>query len=100
MLEEPDGWLSAGAFDRVTRTVAGRLYAAGLRRGDRMIMSAAPSLALVGAYVGALRLGLVVVPVNPAHREREVTHVAEDAEPAAAIVDSEEPGSVRPQETP
>jgi malonyl-CoA/methylmalonyl-CoA synthetase len=39
------------------------------------------------AYVAALRLGLVVVPLNPSHREREVVHVAGDAEPSAAIVD-------------
>jgi malonyl-CoA/methylmalonyl-CoA synthetase len=41
----------------------------------------------VVAHVAALRLGLVVVPVNGAYREREVAHIARDARPAAAIVD-------------
>jgi malonyl-CoA/methylmalonyl-CoA synthetase len=90
---EQQGWLSAGAFDRATRAVAGRLHAAGLRRRDRVILSAAPSVALVEAYVAALRLGLVVVPLNPGYRGREVTHVVRDAEPRAAIVDDTERGS-------
>jgi len=90
---EQQGWLSAGAFDRATRAVAGRLHAAGLRRRDRVILSAAPSVALVKAYVAALRLGLVVVPLNPGYREREVTHVVRDAEPPAAIVDDAERGT-------
>jgi len=90
---EQQGWLSAGAFDRATRAVAGRLHAAGLRRRDRVILSAAPSVALVKAYVAALRLGLVVVPLNPGYREREVTHVVRDAEPPAAIVDDAERGA-------
>ncbi len=90
---EQQGWLSAGAFDRATRAVAGRLHAAGLRRRDRVILSAAPSVALVKAYVAALRLGLVVVPLNPGYREREVTHAVRDAEPPAAIVDDAERGA-------
>ena len=34
---------------------------------------------LVVAYLGALRMGLVVVPVNTAYREREVAHIVGDA---------------------
>ena len=53
-------------------------------------MSAESSIALVVAYVGALRLGAVVVPVNTGYREREVAHVVHDARPVAAIVDDGE----------
>jgi len=48
---------------------------------------------LVVSYVGALRLGLVVVPVNTAYRQREVAHVVRDARPAGALVDVAERGS-------
>ncbi len=50
-------------------------------------MSAASSADLVIAHVAALRLGLVVVPANPAYSERELRHVAGDAGIAAALVD-------------
>ena len=82
----------AGELDTRTRTVAGRLAAAGLRPGDRVLMSASPSVDLVVAHVAALRLGLVVVPVNGGYREREVAHIVTDSEPAAAVVDEPERG--------
>jgi malonyl-CoA/methylmalonyl-CoA synthetase len=81
------GWLTRGELDEATTVVAGRLHQAGLRSGDRVAFSAAASLPLVVAYLAALRLGLVVVPVNPAYSERELGHVIGDAEPRAAVVD-------------
>jgi malonyl-CoA/methylmalonyl-CoA synthetase len=81
------GWLTRGELDEATRVVAGRLHQAGLRPGDRVAFSAATSPALVAAYLAALRLGLVAVPVNPAYSERELGHVIGDAAPRAAVVD-------------
>jgi malonyl-CoA/methylmalonyl-CoA synthetase len=85
--EERRGWVRAGELDRATRRVAARLAGAGLRPGDRILMSAATSVELVEAHVAALRLGLVVVPANTAYREREIAHLVGDAAPRAAIVD-------------
>jgi len=82
-------WLTNGELDRRSRAAAGRLAAAGLRRGDRVVMSAASSIDLVVAHVGALRLGLVVVPANRAYTEREAGHIVGDCEPAACVVDEE-----------
>lgn len=81
------GWLTRGDVDAASATVAGRLAAAGLRAGDRLLCSASSSVDLVVAHLAALRLGAVVVPVNTAYREAEVRHVVDDARPAAAIVD-------------
>lgn len=72
--------------------MAGRLAAAGLEPGDRVVTSAESSAELVVAHVAALRLGLVVVPVNSAYREREIAHIARDARPSAAVVDDRERG--------
>jgi malonyl-CoA/methylmalonyl-CoA synthetase len=86
---DADGWITNGDLDRRSRAAAGRLARAGLQRGDRVVMSAATSIDLVVAHVAALRLGLVVVPVNGAYTEREVGHIVRDCEPAACIVDQE-----------
>jgi malonyl-CoA/methylmalonyl-CoA synthetase len=88
--EASRGWLRAGALDAATRRVAVRFHRAGLRPGDRVLISAATSAALVEAHVGALRLGLVVVPANTAYREREIAHLVADARPRAAVVDDPE----------
>ena len=80
------GWLTAGALERESRLVAGRLHGIGLRRGDRVLLSASASPALVIAQVAALRLGLVLVPANPAYRDRELAHLVTNARPRAALV--------------
>ncbi|MGH9011367.1 MAG: AMP-binding protein, partial [Acidimicrobiia bacterium] len=85
--EERRGWVTAGDLDRASRQVAARLAGAGLRPGDRILMSAGTSVELVEAHVAALRLGLVVVPANTAYREREIAHLVGDAGPRAAVVD-------------
>ncbi|MGH8975552.1 MAG: class I adenylate-forming enzyme family protein [Acidimicrobiia bacterium] len=87
------GWTTAGALEAASRRVAGRFHRAGLRPGDRVLMSAAASAAYVTTHVAALRLGLVVVPANTAYREREVAHLVTDARPAAAVVDDPDRGA-------
>jgi malonyl-CoA/methylmalonyl-CoA synthetase len=65
------------------------LRGAGLEPGDRLVLSGATSAAFVVAYIGALRAGLVVVPVNRAYTETEVSRIVRDARPAAAAVDDD-----------
>ena len=84
------GWVTRGDLSRRTKAAAGRLYGAGLRKGDRIILSAAASANLVVAHVAALRLGLIVVPVNGAYQRAELAHIVSDAEPRAAVVDNPE----------
>ena len=45
--EERRGWVTAGDLDRASRQVAARLAGAGLRPGDRILMSAGTSVELV-----------------------------------------------------
>jgi malonyl-CoA/methylmalonyl-CoA synthetase len=90
LFDRRHGWTTAGEFEDATRRVAGRLQAAGLEPGDRMLFSAESSLELVTAHVAALRSGIVVVPTNTAYREREVAHIVGDARPRAALVDSDD----------
>jgi malonyl-CoA/methylmalonyl-CoA synthetase len=93
LLHDAGRWTTAAELDDRSRRVAGRLAAAGLGPGDRLVTSADTSIDLVVAHVAALRLGLVVVPVNGAYREREVAHIVRDARPAAAVVDDRERGA-------
>jgi malonyl-CoA/methylmalonyl-CoA synthetase len=83
------GWASNADLDARSRRVAGRLAGAGLQAGARVVMSATTSTELVVAHAAALRLGLVVVPVNGAYREREVAHIVGDCEPSACVVDDD-----------
>lgn len=86
------GWTSGRELEERTRRVAGRFAAAGLQRGERLVLSAGSSLQLVVAHVAALRLGLVVVPVNGAYGERELAGIVTDCRPSAAVVDDAQRG--------
>ena len=97
--EEPDrpvlrdvngSWLHAGDLDDRTARFAGRLQAAGLVPGDRVLLAGPTSVAYVVAHVALLRTGLVVVPVNPACARRELAGIVADAAPAAALLADEE----------
>jgi malonyl-CoA/methylmalonyl-CoA synthetase len=87
MRDIDETWLSGSDMLERTARAAGRLHAAGLRRGDRILVSGEASADLVVAHCGALRLGLVVVPVNSAYSQREVEVLANIAKPRAAIIE-------------
>ena len=52
-----DAWTGVAELDDRTRATAGRLAAAGVRPGDRVLLAMAPSVAFVVCHVAALRLG-------------------------------------------
>jgi malonyl-CoA/methylmalonyl-CoA synthetase len=89
-VHDAQGWVSNAELDARSRRIAGRFAGAGLLAGDRIVMSAGTSVDLVVAHVAALRLGLVVVPVNGAYRAREIGHIVADCAPAACVVDGDE----------
>ncbi len=80
----PLGW---GDLLERSAIVAGRFAGLGLRRGDRLLCSASPSVDLVVTHLAALRMGLVVVPANTAYGPAELAHIIGDAGPAAAVLD-------------
>ena len=89
-LQDLDGsWISSEELEERTRLVAGWLIGAGLEAGDRFVLSAGTSAELVITYVGALRAGLVVVPLNTAYTRTEVERIVGDARPAGAAVDDD-----------
>jgi malonyl-CoA/methylmalonyl-CoA synthetase len=59
--------------------VAHRLREGGLQRGDRLALYCENRMAFVYAYLAALRLGAIVVPVNVLYRAGELEHVLADA---------------------
>ena len=97
VLRDLDGtWLDG--FDMLDRTarIAGRLHGAGLRAGDRVLVSGDTSVDFVLAHCAALRLGLVVVPTNSAYTEREIDVLLQVAQPRAAILERDELRAMMP----
>ncbi len=87
LLSPGASWLTNSDVLERTARLAACLTAWGVSAGDRVIMSAPPSVELVLSHVAALRLGAIVVPVNTAYTASEVTPVAEQSRPVFAILD-------------
>jgi malonyl-CoA/methylmalonyl-CoA synthetase len=91
-----DRWLSSDELQERSAAVARRLAGAGLAPGERFVLCGPSSAELVIAYIGALRAGLVVVPLNPGYTRAEVARIVADAEPrGAAAEDDEHAGWIR-----
>src|SRR5580658_7875527 len=58
------------------------LTARGLGPGDRLAFHLANRVEIVDLWLAALKIGVVVVPINVLYREREIRHIVGDAEPA------------------
>jgi len=69
-----------------TSRAAERLAGLGVVPGARVLWSAPTSLDALVAAVAVLRVGAVLVPLNPAYTERELAHVVTDVRPALAVV--------------
>ncbi|MER7410271.1 AMP-binding protein [Streptomyces cacaoi] len=80
-----DGRLSYAETDALSDGVAAHLAARGLERGERLALMLQNSPHFVLALLGAWKAGLVVVPVNPMYKEREVRHVLDDAGVGALV---------------
>jgi long-chain acyl-CoA synthetase len=66
--------------------MAQALRALGLVKGDRVAAVLGNVVEFAVTYYGALRAGLVVVPVNPAYTAREMAHLLRDSGARLAVV--------------
>ncbi|MGH3748660.1 MAG: AMP-binding protein, partial [Micromonosporaceae bacterium] len=88
--------------DRQVDAVARGLTARGHRPGDRVAIALTNGPDFVRAYFGALRSGMVAVPVNPGYRSAELTHVLADsgASVLIATTDAAQEATAATAETP
>jgi malonyl-CoA/methylmalonyl-CoA synthetase len=101
--QDPTSSMSGGELADRAAVAAGALAARGVVPGCRVLWSCAPSLDSIVGLLGALRLGGVVVPVNPAVTRAELRYVVRDVQPSAFLLDrpqsaewivADEPGAV------
>ena len=77
--------LTFGAIaDRAAR-VAAVLRRRGLEPGDRLAVQLSNRLEFIDLFLGCVRSGLIVVPINVLYREREIAHIVADAQPKAIV---------------
>jgi malonyl-CoA/methylmalonyl-CoA synthetase len=68
-----------------TGRMASRLSELGLRPGDRLALQVEKSAEALMLYLATLRVGAVLLPLNPAYTLNEVKYFIEDAEPTLLV---------------
>ena len=84
----------SGLDDLVDRVVQG-LSDAGMVAGYRVMIATGNSIEFVAAYLGALRAGMVVVPVNPRSATGELIRMIADSGTRMVIADADTISTVR-----
>jgi hypothetical protein len=84
----PRAW-SFGDLDRAAAAVARGLLALGGKRGDRVAILAANRAEYLSVFLGAMRAGLVAVPVNLKLPAAAIEHIVRDAGVSTIFVDAE-----------
>ncbi|MGB3554428.1 MAG: malonyl-CoA synthase, partial [Jannaschia sp.] len=59
----------------------------GLGKGDRLAMQAAKSPEALALYLGCVRAGVILLPLNTAYTPDEMTYFIEDAAPKLVVMD-------------
>ena len=81
--------LSYGALEQEATALARGLLARGLKRGDRVTIVSANRAEFVAAYLGAMRAGLVAVPLNHKLPRATLELVLQDCAPRLVLYDAE-----------
>ncbi|MFI6460432.1 class I adenylate-forming enzyme family protein [Streptomyces sp. NPDC050538] len=92
-LADDRAWTYAEVFDGAARAARG-YRAAGLRRGDRVLLALPDSVEMVWSALGAWQAGLVAVPVNVQMSPRDLLSAVETVEPALAVIDPDTAGQL------
>jgi long-chain acyl-CoA synthetase len=78
--------LTWARFDAAVTAEAARLHAAGVARGDRVVVRLGNGAGFCVAVLGALRAGAVAVPIGPIAVARELDIVFGDCTPSVVVV--------------
>ena len=88
LLEVPGAaHLTYADADRASGRVSHALHALGVTPGDRVAVQVEKSPWFLLAYLGCLRAGAALLPINPASTDAEVAHVVADAQPSLLVHD-------------
>ncbi|HKW03471.1 MAG TPA: AMP-binding protein [Vicinamibacterales bacterium] len=91
-LEFGDASYTFGDLDRRSGLVAQFLLAKGFRAGDRLGVYLANRVEFIDLFLACVKTGIIFLPINILYREREVSHIASDAEPRAIVGAGPVPG--------
>lgn len=79
--------------DRESGRLAELMVASGVTTGDRVALQIQKSPIAIWVYLACLRVGAVLLPMNPGYTAGEVSYLLEDATPRMVIADPDSPAA-------
>ena len=84
-LEFQDKIYTFGDLEVRSNQMARLLAARGLESGDRLCVYLANSVEMIDVFLACAKIGVIFVPVNILYKDREISHILNDANPRAVI---------------
>ncbi len=84
--QDPWRFLTYAALETATRQFAGALHAAGISRERRIVLLLHDTIDFPIAFWGALRAGVVPVPINTLLTPETVAHILKDCRADAVVI--------------
>lgn len=85
VLGEPAA-VTYGELRTLMNRVGNALVAGGVQRGDRVLLALADSAEFIAAFLGAVKIGAIAVPVNPFARAGDFSYWLRDCGACVAVV--------------
>jgi len=76
---------SFGELDARSNRLAHLLIARGFIPGDRLCVYLANCIEMIDLFLACVKTGVIFVPINILYRDREISHILDDAAPRAVI---------------
>ena len=77
-----------GDLDVRSNRMARLLSNRGLKKGDRLCVYLPNGLGIIDLFLACVKQGVIFVPINILYREREISHILQDARPSALVAGS------------
>jgi malonyl-CoA/methylmalonyl-CoA synthetase len=74
-----------GELDTRSNRIAQFLLKRGFRVGDRLCVYLANCVEMIDLFLACVKTGVIFVPVNILYRDREISHILDDAAPRAVV---------------
>ncbi|MDX1983791.1 MAG: AMP-binding protein [Bryobacteraceae bacterium] len=74
-----------GEIEKRSNRVAQLFLRRGLKPGDRLCVYLGNCVEMIDIFLACVKTGVIFVPINVLYRDREISHILTDAEPAALI---------------
>ncbi len=79
-----------GEIDRRANQMAHALAARGFVKADRLCLQITNCIEFIDIFLACVRLGVIFVPVNVLYKDREISHIVNDADPREFFTDLSE----------